>query len=141
MGALKEKVRVLRWKVAFLVRSAHVGLMVVQPRLGALRGPPGRRTILREDLKIRIPGSSLVVQRLGLCAYTAEGASSVPGGELRCHKPPGTDKKKKRKENQDPLLVKSQQGQVDKRRFADKTHAQWIHDKMQYVLSNVISVL
>ena len=79
MGALKEKVRILRWKVAFLVRGAHIGLMRVQPRLGALRGPPGRGTSQRKDLKIRMPGSSLVVQRLGLCAFTAEGASSVPG--------------------------------------------------------------
>ena len=37
-------------------------------------------------LKIEI-GNSLVVQWLGLHAFTAKGAGSVPGWELRCHKP------------------------------------------------------
>ena len=47
-------------------------------------------------------GNSLVVQCLGLCAFTAEGLGSIPGGETKipqavqcCQK----KKKKKRKEN------------------------------------------
>ena len=39
-------------------------------------------------------GNSLVVQRLGLHASTAGDKGSIPGGELRSHKPRGTVKNK-----------------------------------------------
>ena len=37
--------------------------------------------------KIRLMGNSLVVQWLGLCAFTAMGTGSTPGQGTRSHKP------------------------------------------------------
>ena len=48
-------------------------------------------------------GNSLAVQWLGLCAFTAEGAGSIPGWELRSHShvacPPSPPKKKGKEGN------------------------------------------
>ena len=42
------------------------------------------------------PGNSLAVQWLGLCALAAEGLGSIPGQELRSHKPSSQKKQNKK---------------------------------------------
>ena len=48
------------------------------------------------ELKKSASENSLVVQWLGLSAFTAEGPGSIPGRELRSRKPRSVAKKKKK---------------------------------------------
>ena len=52
-------------------------------------------TYLRFWFKKWTEGSSLVIQWVGLHAFTAKGTTSISSWELRSHKPCGVDKKKK----------------------------------------------
>ena len=47
------------------------------------------------NLNSGTPGNSLVVQLLGLCAFTAEDAGSIPGQGIKISKLHGSAKKKK----------------------------------------------
>ena len=49
------------------------------------------------NLNSGTPGNSLVVQLLGLCAFTAEDAGSIPGQGIKISKLHGSAKKKTQK--------------------------------------------
>ena len=49
------------------------------------------------NLNLVTPGNSLVVQLLGLCAFTAEDAGSIPGQRIKILQATWPKKKKKKK--------------------------------------------
>ena len=60
---------------------------------------PGLYRLCSSHTKIPPVGNSLAVQWLGLCTLTAKGPGSIPGGELRSHKPRGVATKQKTEKN------------------------------------------
>ena len=88
-------------------------------------------TLESEYRKRRGPGTSLAVQQLELCAFTAKGPGSIPGGGTKIPKAVLHDQKKREREKRTKPLGEFQEGHFNIKCLGKSTNKGGLRRKNQ----------